>query len=143
MNRLNRSLAITLKRLTLFTAALVIAQADAHHSFGMFDRHKTITLQGTVKTFEFKNPHAWLWITVPNKNGGGEEIWGLETAGPSMLNRMGITRHTFKTGDKITIDLHPLVDGRPGGEFVKAVLADGQVIDAEERRRAFSSGEPE
>jgi len=42
------------------------APAAAHHSFAMFDRDRTVTLAGTVKTFQIMNPHGWLRILVPD-----------------------------------------------------------------------------
>ena len=134
LNSILSKLGLVLLGTTTAGAAL------AHHSFGMFDQNKTISIAGTVKLFEFKNPHAWIWVTVPGKDGAEDVVWGLETAGPSMLNRMGITRHTFNTGDKVTMTLHPLADGQPGGEFIKATFADGSEVDSEALRRTFSSG---
>jgi hypothetical protein len=44
---------------------------------------------------------------------------------PSSLVRKGWKPKTLKPGDKITITLHPLRDGRSGGSLVSATLADG------------------
>jgi uncharacterized protein DUF6152 len=38
--------------------------ALAHHSFAMFDSDKTLTMTGTVKEFEWTNPHSWLRVMV-------------------------------------------------------------------------------
>jgi Family of unknown function (DUF6152) len=35
--------------------------ALAHHSAAMFESVKTVTVSGTVKEFEYVNPHAWLY----------------------------------------------------------------------------------
>jgi hypothetical protein len=49
-----------------FAAALVaclsfeIMPANGHHSFALFDRENTVMLSGTVKEFQWTNPHAWL-----------------------------------------------------------------------------------
>jgi hypothetical protein len=40
--------------------------------------------------------------------------------------RRGITAATFKAGDKITINMNPFRDGRPGGNYVTVVDAKGK-----------------
>src|SRR5450755_4106773 len=63
--------------------------ALAHHSAAMFESEKTVTVSGTVKDFEYVNPHAWLYVVVTNDN-GEETLWGFEAEGPSALMRAGI-----------------------------------------------------
>jgi hypothetical protein len=105
----------------------------------MFDASKTVSIQGTIKNFEWVNPHCWIWINVVNA-AGATEVWGLETGGTSMLRRMGIPRTTFNPGDKVTMTLHPLKSGEHGGEWIRATLANGSVIDSEKRRAVYSAG---
>ena len=101
--------------------------AWAHHSYAMFDRNKTITIEGAVLTWEMTNPHSYLWVTVkPEK--GAEQSWGLEGGGVAALQRAGITRSMVKPGEKVTVDLHPLKDGRTGGQLVNLHLADGRSL---------------
>ena len=56
--------------LAAVATAACAASALAHHSFAMFDAEKTITLQGTVKEFEWVNPHSWLRINVNDEKTG-------------------------------------------------------------------------
>jgi uncharacterized protein DUF6152 len=108
-------------------AALVLLcgiPASAHHSFTMFDNSRTITLTGTVKDFQWTNPHTWTWIDVPNDHGGTDQ-WGLEGMSPNYLGRRGWTKHTLKPGDKITVTIFPLKDGSKGGTFLRCKLPDG------------------
>jgi hypothetical protein len=56
--------------LTASAVAAFTMPALAHHSFSMFDAQQTITLEGTVKEFEWVNPHAWLRVIVKDKNTG-------------------------------------------------------------------------
>ena len=51
--------------------------AVAHHSFAMFDANKTVTLDGSVKEFQWTNPHSWILIMVPNAAGTPEQ-WAIE-----------------------------------------------------------------
>ena len=55
----------------------------------MFDSSKTITVHGTVKKFQFTNPHSWLIVMVTDAGGNAVE-WGFEAEGPSTLLHAGI-----------------------------------------------------
>ena len=46
--------------LVLGLTFLYVREATAHHSFAMFDGTKTVIVEGTVKSWEWKSPHAWL-----------------------------------------------------------------------------------
>jgi hypothetical protein len=111
--------------LKLATAVLLLAAAAlAHHSFAMFDNTRQVTLTGTIKEFQWTNPHTFTWIDVPN-DAGVTETWGIEGMSPNYLGRRGWTKNTLKPGDKVTIVINPLKDGKPGGTFLRCTLADG------------------
>lgn len=103
------------------------APAAAHHSFAMFDRERTVTLDGTVKAFQIINPHGWLRVLVADA-GGTQDEWSIELGGPFQIKTMGLTESAVHAGDKITVRIHPLRDGSYGGQFVSATLPNGQVI---------------
>jgi hypothetical protein len=118
-----------LKKLLLAVSlAAVVSSVQAHHSAAMFDMSKTFTVQGTVKEFQYTNPHSWLQVLVVSPDGKIVE-WGFETEGPSTLLRVGIKLKTFQPGDKVTIVAHPMRDGRPAGSWVSATKADGTVYN--------------
>ena len=110
----------------MFLAALLLAaaSAEAHHSSVMFDNQKEVTFEGTVKEFQFTNPHSWLLVDVTNRD-GSVTTWGFEAEGPTALIRNGVHPADFKVGTKLTITGHPMKDGRPGALWLKAVRADG------------------
>lgn len=118
---------LTRLQLAVF-CAVAVSSAGAHHSAAMFDMSKTVTLQGTVKEFQYTNPHSWLQVLVAGPDGKTVE-WGFETEGPSTLLRVGIKLKTFQPGDKVTIIAHPMRDGRPAGAWVSATKADGSVYN--------------
>lgn len=101
--------------------------ALAHHSAAMFDHDKKVTLQGTVKEFQYTNPHSWLQVLVTGADGKTTE-WGFEAEGPSTLLRAGIKAKSFVPGDKVTIVANPMKDGRPAGALITATKADGTVF---------------
>lgn len=118
-----------LRRLMQTMLALVLAAASAwaHHSFTMFDSTKMVTLTGTIKEFQWTNPHTFTWIDVPNQS-GGVDTWAIEGMSPNYLGRRGWTKNTLKPGDKVSVVILPLKDGSKGGTFLRCTLADGTVM---------------
>jgi hypothetical protein len=107
----------------LATAVLATAStASAHHSFAMFDNTKSVTLDGTVKEFQWTNPHAWVQLVVKDPVTGKDAEWSIEGGSPNGLARQGWKRTSLKPGDKASIVIHPLKDGTPGGSLVSAVV---------------------
>ncbi|MBK7116861.1 MAG: hypothetical protein IPM70_16890 [Proteobacteria bacterium] len=101
--------------------------AGAHHSTAMFDFAKTVEIKGTIKEFQWTNPHTWTKVDV--EGGGAATVeYGLEGMSPNYLTRNGWSKRTLKTGDKVVLQVHPLKDGRPGGFMVSVKLADGTVM---------------
>lgn len=118
-----------LRKALLLVCLFSSLPAIAHHAFTMFDRTRVVNLSGTVRTFQYTNPHAYLWLYVMNDK-GTEDLWGIEfTSGPSGLERNGWSKDTLKKGDKVSIDINPLKDGRNGGTVLKVRLADGRILN--------------
>lgn len=109
--------------IALFTAVGPLAYA--HHSAAMFDRKVTLTLNGTVKRFDYVNPHSWLYVDVSNADGTTTE-WGFELDAPPRLRRIGVSPNFWQPGDSIKLKTNPLVDGRPAGLLAGAVSAAGK-----------------
>jgi hypothetical protein len=106
----------------------VTAPAMAHHSFAMFASDKTITLTGTVKEFEWTNPHSWLHIMVTNDSGAPEE-WAFEMGSPSMMSARGWKADSVSVGEKVTVTAHPLKDAAShGGSEMAVRLPSGTVL---------------
>src|SRR5689334_2912011 len=108
--------------LSAVTIAAFAAPALAHHSFAMFDAEKTLTMQGTVKEFEWVNPHSWLRVMIKDEKTGQSAVWALELSSPARLKRMGMSADSVKPGDTVSVTFHPLKDGARGGQFIQAVL---------------------
>lgn len=105
--------------------------ALAHHSFSMFDAQKELVLKGTIKEFQWSNPHTWIQLDVTDASGKTLE-WSIEGGSPNLVGRQGWKRNTFKAGDPVEITVHPLRDGQPGGSFVRAVLPDGRKLGGDQ-----------
>ena len=113
--------------LTALAVLLYGSPVFGHHSFAAFDMVKTDTLSGVVKELQWTNPHCWIQLMVTDASGKAVE-WSIEANSPSSLVRQGWKPKTIKAGDQITVALHPLRDGRPGGSLVSVTLADGTRI---------------
>ena len=113
---------------TLGLAGIAVAMSAipvvAHHSFAMFDAEKSKTLEGTVKEFQWTNPHSWILLMVDNATGQSEQ-WAIELGGPAGLARQGWVPKTLTPGMKVTAVIHPLKDGTHGGQYMAVTLPDG------------------
>jgi Family of unknown function (DUF6152) len=107
--------------------ALSCSVALAHHSFAMFDLGKDVTVEAVVKEVQFTNPHVWLQILVKDA-AGTETEWSIESGAPGMMLRNGWKPSTLKSGDKVTLTMHPLRNGTPGGSLVRVKVPDGRTL---------------
>ena len=55
----------------------------------------------------FRNPHVFLYVDVEEENGETVNYWIEMSNLPNMIRR-GIGINTFKPGDVITVNMHPL-----------------------------------
>ena len=113
-----------------FTAA-----AFAHHSFAMFDHEHQVKLSGTVKQFQWTNPHVYIEMDGQNvkEEKGEPKHFTIECASPGILNRVGWKFNMIKPGDTITVIIAPLRSGESGGLLKQVTLSDG---------RKFGNGGP-
>jgi Family of unknown function (DUF6152) len=105
--------------------ALGLSPAHAHHSAAMFDIGHDTVINGTIKDFQWTNPHSWL---IVQENGGSNRVWSFESGPPNILARIGVKRSQFPTGEKITVHAFLMKDGTPAGLATKVVKADGTEI---------------
>ncbi len=99
----------------------------AHHSRSNFDLDSTVEIQGTVKEFSWRNPHAY--AVVEGKKGDGPlEQWTFELNSTPVLTRFGWKADTLKAGDHVVARGNP--DRDPDRRFIYANLfiKDGKEI---------------
>jgi hypothetical protein len=126
--------------LLLVAMLFLTTQASAHHSGAPYDSSKQIEVSGTVEEWSFGNPHAWLRLVVKDEEGNDVQ-WNIEATSANILLRQGWRRNTVKYGDTITVLIHPLRDGSPGGSLMGARLADGTELGAPPGSTGSSSKE--
>ncbi|MDB4974203.1 MAG: hypothetical protein JWN48_2544 [Myxococcaceae bacterium] len=113
--------------LLLLGMTLAPGLAEAHHSFSMYDSTQLLKLEGTVKEFQWTNPHVMMWLTKTSDPVG--EVWTIELpTSPGNLARMNWSKRSLKPGDHVVVELNPLRDGQYGGSFKKATLVDTGVV---------------
>jgi len=129
---------------TLLGAGVLVVGAvhlSAHHSAIAYDRNADVELTGTIREFQYTNPHSWLYVQVVDKTGQTVD-WGFEAEGPSTLLRAGIKVSLLKPGEKVTVKGHPLKDGRPAAILVSVTKADGSVLSSDAALRRGPGGKP-
>lgn len=124
-------------------ALLALARPSlAHHSFSMYDSEKLVKLEGTIKEFQWTNPHAIVWVTGTITPGQPPELWTVELpTSPGNLTRMGWKRTSLSPGDPVVLEINPLRDGSRGGSFKKATnTSTGAVLVATVRDEPPAAG---
>jgi hypothetical protein len=92
------------------SAAICLAlggSALAHHSVAATYLRGTVTIEGTLKEFLWRNPHSFMRVEAPDDK-GEKQIWVIEGAAPQQLTESGLRTSTFRPGD------HIIVTGQPG-----------------------------
>ncbi len=98
-----------MKRLCVLglTSLLAASAAYAHHSFAKeYAEEKQISLEGDVVSFEYRNPHAWVYF-MANDDSGVPRKFGAEWANPRRLEQQGVGASQIKAGD------HVIISGAP------------------------------
>jgi uncharacterized protein DUF6152 len=81
--------------------------AYAHHSLGAtYEGDKEVKLEGKIVQLLLRNPHSFLQIDVPDKDGTMQR-WSLEWRSSGQLGQAGIKRDTLKAGDEVVITANP------------------------------------
>jgi hypothetical protein len=76
--------------------------ALAHHGGAAYDNEHPMTLSGTVKGFQFIQPHPLIDLEVKDAQGVTTE-WSVEMTAPNHLSHFGWTGKKLKPGDQITV----------------------------------------
>lgn len=92
---------------------------QAHHSFpATYLVDSVITIQGTVTQFLYRNPHSFVHIVAPDKDGNAVE-WAVEWGGSDSL--AGITHTTLTPGDRVVITGNPARDTKSHRMRMRAI----------------------
>jgi Family of unknown function (DUF6152) len=120
-----------LPRTILLAASLILSfggMAAAHHSNAAYDLDNPKTMEGTVKTVNWTNPHITFVVEPDVKTGEAPSSWVFEVSSPGVLTRSGWTKRSLQPGDHAVFRYAPLRDGNPGGFLLKVTLPNGQEL---------------
>jgi len=107
--------------------ALASPPVAAHHSFAMFDMTKKVTVSGTIRVFQWTNPHSYIQLVA--KDAAGRDVeWSMEMGAPMYLYARGWRPSTLKAGMVVNVTINPLRNGMPGGVVVEVTTPDGRPI---------------
>jgi len=118
-----------MKKYLLVAAALTLLAAplSAHHSTAMYEMANPTTITGTVKRFEWTNPHAFIYLEVKDEKGNAVE-WEIELMSLNHLRSYGWVRTTVKPGEVITCTGGRAKSGAPSMISALLKLPDGREL---------------
>jgi hypothetical protein len=88
--------------------AAATPRASAHHSFAAtYLEDQSVTIEGELAQFLFRNPHSMVHVNVKQKDGSVVR-YAVEWGGAGQLGGQGVTGETLKSGD------HVIITGAPG-----------------------------
>jgi hypothetical protein len=93
--------------LALSFVVLASVQVFAHHSFAAtYFEDQSITIEGKLVQFQFRNPHSFVQVEVRDDKGQVVR-WAVEWGGAGQLAGQGVTNQTLQAGDIVTITGNP------------------------------------
>jgi hypothetical protein len=119
----NKRLTMTIALLHgALAATLAPSTGAAHHSFAMYDQAQVRTFTGKLTRFIPGANHAQLIFELMNDDGtpvldaaGKPVLWGVETGPAARIANVGVTPDSFPAGTHISVQLHPLRNGKTFG----------------------------
>ena len=136
-------------------AVLAAGAASAHHGFGNFDRSREVTLEGTITSIDFVNPHAYVYFETTNPD-GTKTAKRCEMRAATVLRRSGWSAEMFKAGEPIKIEGAPdrfdanscyvhtvlFADGTTADRYAQLSKPAPAAAPAAPRAARLPSGEP-
>ena len=97
-------------KVAFLLAAVMLALSVAaygHHSFAAtYHQDQTVTIEGRLVQFSFRNPHSIVNVESTDPK-TGKIRWTIEWAGSTQLNTNGVTNDSLKYGDVVIITGNP------------------------------------
>jgi hypothetical protein len=112
-----------------FLMFLAPRAAIAHHSTAAYDLVHGTIIAGVVTGFHLLSPHGSIALDVSGEDGVVEH-WTAAIDSPVALRRLGWSKDTLKTGDKITIVGNRAKNGSFHLRAIEVQLPDGRKLMA-------------
>jgi hypothetical protein len=89
--------------LAAFVASMLLSTAaSAHHSYGAYFEDRTVSIEGTVDSIHFANPH----VTFNLRTDAGE-VYAAEWQNLIQLRHGNVGPTTLKAGDRVIVVASP------------------------------------
>lgn len=97
----------------VFTIFAISSQAHSHHSVsGRYNEANVMTLTGTIKDVDWRNPHVAFFVDVTEED-GSITSWEMSTVTVAILRDAGISKSVLMgDGSPVTIVGIPALDTR-------------------------------
>jgi len=113
-----------LRASALLAIATAASTAAAHHSTAFYSED-FVEIEGEIARIDWVNPHVRFELRAAGAN-GEEQIYRMEASAISALERRGVTRDLFETGDRVTIAAHPSTRNPFELQVTNVLLSDGR-----------------
>jgi hypothetical protein len=105
-----------------------MGSSNAHHGFAAhFHSDRVLRLEGTVKQFDFINPHGYLYLETTDDS-GKSVVYVCDLQARTQLLRRGADDTLFTVGETITAEVFPAKRDPYRCEFGTAHFADGSAF---------------
>jgi hypothetical protein len=117
---------------TMATAIIAIAFVSptyvfAHHSTAEYDSKQVVEARGQVVTLLWANPHVRFQVSTKAID-GNDQLWEIETADLTRLDRVGLPHDIVKVGDVVTFAGNPSTRRERRMYVTNLLVADGREI---------------
>jgi hypothetical protein len=105
--------------------AVLVSPVSAHHSMAFVDQTRLISLEGVVTMLQWRNPHMWVFLDVPD--GKGKVVnWAIEGPSSTTLLDSGISPKILKLGQHVIVKAHPPKDPSTHRGTWEGLVVDGK-----------------
>jgi hypothetical protein len=111
-------------------AALAARGVLAHHSPARYDMQSRRTVEGTIASYEWGNPHVYLSV----RENGGDRLWVVEAYPSTAMKQYGWAADTFAVGDPV------VVAGSPGRDATRSILFLRMIRKADSSAALYDAG---
>ena len=113
-----------LATLVVAAAELAAGGALAHHSPARYDLQSQRTVEGTIASYEWGNPHVYLSV----RENGGDRVWVVEAYPSTAMKQYGWAANTFAAGEPVVVVGSPGRDASRNILFLRAIRKAGSDV---------------
>src|SRR3970040_700905 len=109
------------------SSVLCTRPAAAHHSTAEYDASAIVEARGEVVSVLWRNPHVRVQVSTKSLD-GNDQLWEIESADLTRLDRAGLSRDIVKVGDVVTFAGNPSTRRERRMYVTNLLVADGREI---------------